>query len=193
MDLDHRRTVHTAFAAQSDVTVIWQGWIDLAARDVTDQEAVVQHLIDRRLRAPHGAPSPSSRQLARTLDPPGPKNSARAHEHRVYAVRRASFEASRLKRRVRHAWRTWFHCIGSLRPCQTVASRSRDRRDALLRSRFGASDLLRAVQGCGSAPPAVVPAACGTAAFCGLTPGCKPHALRWPLEVPGVGGPISRT
>lgn len=66
VDLDHRRTVHTAFAAQSDVTVIWQGWIDLAARDVTDQEAVVQHLIDRRLRAPHGAPSPSSRQLART-------------------------------------------------------------------------------------------------------------------------------
>ncbi len=66
VELDHRRTVHTAFAAQSDVTLIWQGWIDLAARDVTDQEAVVQHLIDRRTPGTTPSAESSSRQLART-------------------------------------------------------------------------------------------------------------------------------
>lgn len=48
VELANRRAVHTAFAAQPDITPIWQGWIDLAARDVADQEAVVQHLTDRR-------------------------------------------------------------------------------------------------------------------------------------------------
>jgi len=66
VELDHRRTVHTAFAAQSDVTLIWQGWIDRAARDVTDQEAVVQHLIDRRTPGTTQSAASSSKQPART-------------------------------------------------------------------------------------------------------------------------------
>jgi hypothetical protein len=45
IELGFRRDVYAAFVAQPNVTPLWQGWIDVAARDVADHEAVVRRLI----------------------------------------------------------------------------------------------------------------------------------------------------
>jgi hypothetical protein len=43
--LDERRELHSAFTAQPDITPVWQGRIDGAARHVENQEAVIERLV----------------------------------------------------------------------------------------------------------------------------------------------------
>jgi hypothetical protein len=54
VDLGHRRSTHTAFAGQPDITPTWQRWIDRAGRDAGEQRDVVRYLT-MALETPGGA------------------------------------------------------------------------------------------------------------------------------------------